>query len=450
MKTEQKLKVALVVLLIILISLISFGGIFVKQTKFVNNILPNYSWGTDLTGSRIVGISVSTTTNTVIYDKDGNVVEEEGEGTTTKEVPVNPEEALTLENYKESKRIMTERLKRMGVTDYTIRFDETNGKMYFNLPENSQTDSISQYIPIRGEFKVIDSETKEVLLNESHLEKAYWSYNATETGTTIFLVMQFNEEGTGILKNITNTYVSYEENGETKTKKVSFMIDESSLLDTYFDEEISNGMIQLSIGKTSTSGENFSSYAQQAAELAILLDAGSLPLTYTVDENRYVVSDISPNMLFIPIIIAITLIVLGIIFLGIRYRKNGILAGLSYIGYIAIYLLVLRYTNTVITLEGIVGITIAVILNYIFTMYLLHLLKHQDTNSIEEASNSFKEAMLKSLLILVPVIIISVVLCFVKWTAVSSFGMTIFWGILISFLYNLVITRSLIVLTTKK
>ena len=450
MKTEQKLKVALVVLLIILISLISFGGIFVKQTKFVNNILPDYAWGTDFTGSRTLGVSVSTSTNTVIYDKDGNVVEEEGKDTTTKEEPVNPKESLTLENYKEAKRIMTERLERMGITDYTIRFDETNGKMYFNLPENNQTDALAQFIPIKGEFKIIDLETEEELLNENHLEKAYWSYNTTEAGTTVFLVMQFNEEGKEKLKDITNTYVSYEENGETKTKKVSFMVDNSSLIDTYFDEEISNGMIQLSIGTVSSTGENFSNYAEQAARLAILLDVGSLPLTYTIGENRYEVSDITPSTLFIPILVAISLIVIGIIFLSVRYRKNGLLASFSYIGYIAFYLLIIRSTHTVISLESIVGIVIAVILNYIFTMYLLHLLKHEEANSIEEASNSFKEAILKSLVILIPVIIISVILCFASLVSISSFGMTIFWGILISFLYNLVITRSLIVLTTKK
>ena len=221
MKAEQKLKVVLVILLIVLISLISFGGIFVKQTKFVNNILPDYSWGTDLTGSRMLGISVDASTNTVIYDKDGNVVEEEGKDTTTKEEPVNPEEILTKENYEKSKAIITERLKRMGLANYTMRFDEENGKMYINLPEDSQTDTIVQYVSIKGDFKIIDSETEEELLNKDHLEKAYWSYNTSETGTTIFLVIQLDKEGTEILKNITNTYTSYVEDGETKNKQVN-------------------------------------------------------------------------------------------------------------------------------------------------------------------------------------------------------------------------------------
>ncbi len=450
MKSEQKLKVVLVILLIVLISLISFGGIFVKQTKFVNNILPDYSWGTDLTGSRVLGISVDDSKNTVIYDKDGNVVEEEGKDTTTKEEPVNPEEILTKENYEKSKAIITERLKRMGVVNYTIRFDEENGKMYINLPENSQTDTIAQYVPIKGDFKIIDSETEEELLNKDHLKRAYWSYRTEEEGTKIFLVMQFDEEGTETLKNITNTYTSYVENGETKNKQVSFMIDDTSLISTYFSEEISNGMIQLSIGQTTTNGEDFANYAQEAAQIAILLDTDALPITYTIDENRYVISDITPSMLFIPVIVAVVLIIIGIVFLILRYRKNGILASISYIGYIALYLLILRFTNTVITLEGIVGIVIAAILNYIFIVYLLHLLKHQDSNTLEEASNSFKEAILKALFILIPVTIVAVVLCFVEWVGASSFGMTIFWGILISFIYNLVVTRSLIVATTKK
>ncbi len=450
MKTEQKLKVAFVILLIILISLISFGGIFIKQTKFVNNILPDYSWGTDLTGSRVIGITVSNSTNTVIYDKDGNVVEEEGKDTTTKEEPINPEEILTKENYQKAKEIIAERLERMGVTNYTMRFDEENGKMYIEIPENNQTDSIAQYTAIKGDFKIVDAETEEELLNKDHLEKAYWSYNTAESGTTIFLVMQFDEEGTKTLENITSTYTSYLENGETKTKNVNFMIDDTPLINTYFSEVISNGMIQLSIGKATTSGEDFANYANEAAQIAILLDTDALPITYTIDENRYVISDITPEMLFIPIIIAVVLIAIGIVFLILRYKKNGFLAAISYIGYIALYLLVLRFTNTIITLEGIVGIVIAVILNYIFTMYLLHLLKHQEANTLAEESNSFKEAVLKALFILIPVTIVSVVLCFVKWVGASSFGMTIFWGIIISFIYHLVVTRSLIVTVTKK
>ena len=84
MKIEEKLKVILVVLVIILVSLISFGGIYIQKMKFVENIIPDYQLGMDLKGGRIIGLVVDNSKNTVIYDKDGKVVDKEGEGTTKK------------------------------------------------------------------------------------------------------------------------------------------------------------------------------------------------------------------------------------------------------------------------------------------------------------------------------------------------------------------------------
>jgi len=52
MKVEKSLKIILIILLIVLISLISFVGIFVQKGNRVNNILPEFKLGTDLTGSK--------------------------------------------------------------------------------------------------------------------------------------------------------------------------------------------------------------------------------------------------------------------------------------------------------------------------------------------------------------------------------------------------------------
>ena len=139
MKTEKTLKKVLIILFIILISLISFGGIFVQDTKFVKNIIPEYKLGADLTGNTIVEFKVNDGTNSVIYDKDGNVVTEEGEETVKKEEPINPEEILTKENYLLTKQILEKRLKAMEVIDYTLRFNEENGKATLLLPADSNT-----------------------------------------------------------------------------------------------------------------------------------------------------------------------------------------------------------------------------------------------------------------------------------------------------------------------
>ena len=71
---SRKLKVILIILFIVLISLISFGGIFVQKAKNYENILPEYLLGMDLSGARHITLTVSDETEDVIYDKDGNVV----------------------------------------------------------------------------------------------------------------------------------------------------------------------------------------------------------------------------------------------------------------------------------------------------------------------------------------------------------------------------------------
>ena len=443
MKIEQKLKVVLVILFIILISLISFGGIFIQKGKSFENLVPEYKLGMDLEGGRRVSLVVDTSSNTVIYDKDGNIVEEEGEDTTTKEEPVNSKDALTLDNYNKSKNIMEKRLNEMGVSDYTIRADETNGTVYVELPENADTDLICSYLAIPGKFTVTNDDG-EVLLDGTHIKKAQVGYSYVDSGTAIYLNIELNKEGTQIFKDITNTYVKTtdEEENDT-TKNISLNIDDTTLLTTYFESEISNGIIQMSIGSASTDNDSIQGYLQEASNLAVLLNTGDLPLVYNIEENMYVMSDITEDMFYIPAIILLIIILIGIIFLIIKYRKDGFLASIALIGYIATLLLVLRYTNVVLTMEGIVAIVISIVLDYIFTVYLLNLIKKDETSSL------FKEALIKTIFIIIPVLITAVVLCFATWLPIFSFGMVTFWGLLAIVLYNLIITRTLIVDTRK-
>lgn len=445
MKIEEKLKVTLIILVIILISLISFGGIYLQKMKFVENIIPDYQLGMDLAGGRLITLGVDTSKNTVIYDKDGKVVEKEGEGTTKKEEPVNPEDTLTEENYDKVKEIIQKRLDLMHTADYTIRQNEKTGELYIQIPENENTDLITQYMAIKGKFTV-QNENEEILLNNGHIKKAEVRYSSGATGTSVYLTIQLNKEGTQIFQDITKSYVtSTDAEGKDNSKKIKMKIDDSTLLETAFDSEVSNGMIQMSIGGVSTNNDTIDGYVQEASNIVVLLNSGELPLTYTVSENRYVMSDITREMFYIPVAIIGAALLIGIVFLIVKYKKNGLLSSLALIGYTAVLLLVLRYANVMLTMEGMIAIIIAIVLNYIFTVYLLSLIKHKDSRTVAEASHVFKEALIKTLFIFIPVAITSIILCFAGWLPIYSFGMVIFWGLLLIVLYNLIITRTLVV-----
>lgn len=445
----KALKRTLIILLIILLALISFGGIYIQKTKFVENILPEYKLGPDFTGLRNIGLKVSDATKDIYYDSDGNVVDEEGKNTTKKEESVNKEENLTKDNYKKAKEIIEKRLEKIkqvqytsaGIVEnkaidyYTIKQNEETGKIELKLPENANTDMVLRYVATKGDFTIVDDQDN-VLMDNSYIKEAYVGYSSTSNGVTVYLTIQFDKQGTEKLKEISNTFIkTTDEEGNDTTKKIKVKIDDSEMLNTYFTEEISNGMIQLSFG--TATGNSLATYAQEAKNLETLLNAGNLPIVYEADENHYVLSDINKDMLFIPAIVLMSLLVIGIIILIVKYKVKGLLGAISIIGYIATFLIIVRLTNVVITLEGVAGIITSIILEYISIMYALNKMK-------ENTDLTCNQCFTKFLPILVPIAISTVILCFVKWLPIYSFGMTMFWGIILVIVYNHVVTKLLV------
>ena len=439
----KALKRTLIILLIILLALISFGGIYIQKTKFVENILPEYKLGPDFTGLRNIGLKVSDATKDIYYDLDGNVVDEEGKNTTKKVESVNKEENLTKDNYKKAKEIIEKRLEKIkqvqytsaGIVEnkaidyYTIKQNEETGKIELKLPENANTDMVLRY------FTIVDDQDN-VLMDNSYIKEANVGYSSTSSGVTVYLTIQFDKQGTEKLKEISNTFIkTTDEEGNDTTKKIKVKIDDSEMLNTYFTEEISNGMIQLSFG--TATGNSLATYAQEAKNLETLLNAGNLPIVYEADENHYVLSDINKDMLFIPTIVIMSLLVIGIIILIVKYKVKGLLGAISIIGYIAAFLIIVRLTNVVITLEGVAGIITSIILEYISIMYALNKMK-------ENTDLTCNQCFTKFLPILVPIAISTVILCFVKWLPIYSFGMTMFWGIILVIVYNHVVTKLLV------
>lgn len=445
----KALKRTLIILLIILLALISFGGIYIQKTKFVENILPEYKLGPDFTGLRNIGLKVSDATKDIYYDSDGNVVDEEGKNTTKKEESVNKEENLTKDNYKKAKEIIEKRLEKIkqvqytsaGIVEnkaidyYTIKQNEETGKIELKLPENANTDMVLRYVATKGDFTIVDDQDN-VLMDNSYIKEAYVGYSSTSSGVTVYLTIQFDKQGTEKLKEISNTFIkTTDEEGNDTTKKIKVKIDDSEMLNTYFTEEISNGMIQLSFG--TATGNSLATYAQEAKNLETLLNAGNLPIVYEADENHYVLSDINKDMLFIPAIVIMSLLVIGIIILIVKYKVKGLLGAISIIGYIATFLIIVRLTNVVITLEGVAGIITSIILEYISIMYALNKMK-------ENTDLTCNQCFTKFLPILVPIAISTVILCFVKWLPIYSFGLTMFWGIILVIVYNHVVTKLLV------
>lgn len=450
MKLDKGLKIALIILLVILLTLVSFGGLYIQKKNSMSNLLKDFKLGMDLNGGRVVTIEVDKTVNTIYYDKDGKVVTEEAKDGTKEEVPVNKDETLTKENYLQTKKIIEKRLSDFGVSEYIIRQNEGTGKMTIKIPEDDNTDTAIQYLHSTGKLTVED-EDGNVLLDNSNLKetKVAYSSDASTLATTVYINFEFNKDSVEKVKEISNTYKHSHEDGEEhsddeKVKKISIKVDGSSLISTSFDEEISDGVISLSIGSATKDTDTLNSYIKEAKNLAILLNDGNFPVSYTVSQNRYVLSDIIQKDIIIAGIIVIAIILVACIMLAIRYKGLGVLTAIAHIGYVALLLIIIRYTNVIVTIEGLIGVIISIALNYIFSVYLLKSIK--EDKDVKKAFNKTIKAMI---FILIPALVVGITLCFVNWMPIFSFGEIIFWGIITTFVYNTVLTRTLLICGTK-
>jgi len=451
-KLYKTIKIITIILLTVIIFIASFFGIYKIKDYKVINVVPNYTLGMEFVENRVIDLTVDSTTDKIIYDSEGNeIIEEPGveyteeNGYKIVETKVNSEDVLKIENYKETKKILKNRLKGLGIDQYKITLDETNGNLKIKVANNDDTDNLIYNLLEPGTFEIKDSETEEVLIDASKFKKAdvVYSYpqNEGQTETIIFLQIKFNEEGTKKLEELSKIYIekiteTINENGEKEqvdeSKKVGIYYNEVSMGEIPLDGMVLDKMLYIGIGSAKDS-ETLQQQANEAEEIVAILNSGRLPITYT-ETNHVEAATITQQQIKIGIYVALAIVALMIIIFVVILKAKGIFASILQIGFISLLLFVLRYTNVKITIEGIGGIVLGAIIN---CAYLIKAFKNIDLHFI-------KDTTAKIALKLIPVYVIAIVLSFSKIANIYSIGMTLVWSIIIMYLYNLIITKILI------
>ena len=448
----KTIKIITIILLIVLISMIGFFGIYKQNKNQMSNIVKDYTYAMDINGARTLKLTLNSE---------------------------NGDDVKTAENYETAKTIIEKRLKKLDVQEYKIGVNEETGEITVQIPENTQTDEIVSNLTTVGKFEIIDSETTEVLLDNSSIKSSKVLYNTTSSGTSVYLEIAFDKNGKNKLEEISKTYVKSENNttenttsedtnsieenennteetnttsedSESTEKKITMKIDDEEIMSTSFDEAITTGKIQLSVGQASTDSSTVQGYVNQAQNVATVLDSGKLPVKYDVEKNQYVLSNISKQDLIYVAIAMDVVAIIGIIVLIAKYKTNGLLAGISYIGLSALYLIAIRYTNVTISIDSIFAIGIILILNYIFTNMLLSNIRKMNDLKVENAvGKSVSETYKKFFMRIIPICVVVITFCFANWIPMNSFGMTAFWGIVIIAIYNAIITNGLLRIKNK-
>lgn len=447
MKKNKRLTIIILILLVIVISLISFVGIYTKNLNTYSNNLKNYDLGMEFEGKRLIKFAVDTSEEQVTYDADGNVIEnhthEEGEteeeaheGETTEMVKVNKEEVLTKENYQKSKNVLENRILKTGIGQYNFRVDENTGTIWLETEDIDYLEQMLGLLITKGEFELIDSETDEVLIDNSYIKNCEIIQDDM-TSKGVYLSIRLNKEGEKKVEELKKMYSELKDDeGNTVTRSLIFKIDDEQLQTDTYSNILGNKELVYPIESVSTTQSMLQTNLIEASNILMILNSGSYPIEYVIESDELLIPNTENIKLIFAIIITVILTITHIIMV-IRYKEKGILGVISGIGYIAVLLLIIRYTNTLITYQSIAALIITTILTYVFIILAIN--KNEDLRK-----------NVKSLIsISIPVLIIAIVFSFARQAQVNSFGIALFWGTLISNIYNFLYTKTILEINRK-
>ncbi len=484
----KKVKIITIILAIIAITLVAFGGVYIQTQNRMENKVKDYQLGKELEGERVIELKITSDSD----DSENTETSEETDGT-TEENTENAEatdstaeeaeseqttviDAETLEKCKTVKKTIENRLKALGSQDYTISLNEQDGTIRVELPEDDSVDSYAYFLYATLNIDVKDEETEEELISDSMIKKATYSYGSDNSGAyQVYLELELNKDGQAKLKEIQNNYAilstevqeiedakedeeeSTDESsqgsetetsaeGETTentepTKKIAKLYIDGTEFDV---DRIEGNKIRVMMGSKTSNTTNLNNYLAQAAEISMMENSGKYPISYEIVTNRYEFSNITKtDLMYFAIAIAIILLVILLVYC-IIYKSAGILASFSFIGFVAIFSLLLRYTNVAISIEGIAAIIITILLNLKLNQELL-----SRTKKINMVKEAMKATYKNIFLMIIPIMILTIVFCFAKWSSLNSFGLIMFWGIILVAIYNYIVTRTLLMLREK-
>ena len=477
----KKIKLIAKILTIIIICLVGFVGIYLpwKQPIEMNNLVKEYNLSKDLKGYREIILKVSDANKVLDADKkvigdtdsyDDDTIKEQNY--TKSDEKVNSSEVLNEQNYEKSKSIIEKRLSKFGVQDYNLSMDKQSGTIYIQIPEDTNTDRVVNNITQTGSVELKDSkDDTKVYLKSENLKEAKVLYNQETTGTAVYMSLQFNKEGKEILKNISeneyktlpekdtdksedanneenkeadntdeskkedSTESSSSEENKEEQKQVTLYISGSAVTTTSFDEPVETGNIDLRTAQPTTDSDALQNSITSAQTISALLNNGVLPIKYNVKENQYVKTDINAETVKKVIIAVAVIVAILLVYMIKKHKTRGILATISYIGFVSLYTILLRVFNVTIALEGIAGGIIILVLNYLVNMKLLEV-----NGDKKEYYKSYLDIIMK----LIPIFVISIIFVFIPVTTLASIGMTLFWGIVLMLAYNVTLTKNIV------
>lgn len=459
MKKNYTLKLVLAMLVVVLISLVSFVGVYKGR-----NLLKEYSLGKDFSQRQVASYTVAPEENTESTEntensensenKENNENAENKENTENTENKENNENAENKENsenvenkeekkeddkakdpkeivkkYNKAKNIIQKRLEEMEIADYDIRLDEATGNLAIEAPSDIDVSYLSQ-VASNGSVRIMNQTKNETIADNSDLKSVTARLDKTSyTKPVVILTIKFNKNGKKKFANAQT--VSKDDQGVESQDTFALTVDGQTIYSdegTTFAQSGKNGILELVLGQNEDEKEVEKRY-KDALALVAIMNNGELNVKYNIEGVDIVSTNTSVKSLIVVIIIVAVVLFL---LMFAKHGTNSILPFISLIGLVALDLLTLRYTNVKMTLFTLLGLSVSVVSAYMVIFKAL------------EGNKKYGESFSEVSKLFVPCIIAAIIFIFCPYIQLATLGLGFIWGYLVMAVYSAIITRTFI------
>lgn len=328
---------------------------------------------------------------------------------------------------------LTNRLVAKGYTEATVVKQGAN-RIRIEIPDVENPDDVFNIIGKPAVLEFRDDSGNVLITGKNHLERAFFTYDDNKKPA---VGLKFNDEGAEAFSRATADNVD---------KTISIYIDNELVSSPTVNQQITGGNAIIT--------GNFT--VQQALDMAMLLQSGTLPLTLETLEKGNISPTLGQNALRNGIIAGIIGLALVMVFMCVFYRGIGIVSSISLFIYTLLMLYVIAgmplffslaiIPKAQLTLPGIAGIILSIGMAIDANIIIAERIKdeYRIGKSLDSAiSVGFKRSLWTILDGNITTLFAGIVLLIFGTGSIKGFANVLIIGIVLAVFGGLIVTRIL-------
>jgi len=324
--------------------------------------------------------------------------------------------------------IIRNRVDELGVAEPIIAA-QGDDRIRIELPDLEDVEQARDIIGRTALLQFIGPDG-EVIVTGANLDNAR-AERAPEVSPYPFVSIEFDDVGARLFAEATAEFIG---------QPISIVLDDEVISEPIVQNVIPDG------SGTITGTFDF----EEAAELALLLRSGALPVELRELESRLIGPTLGQRTEEIAVYAAGIGLGLVLLFMIIIYRVAGVIAGVALVFYMSLVLWALTYLPTTLTLPGIAGLILSIGMAVDANVIIFERIKDELRSGRTPRSameGGFRRAFRAILDANVTTLIVTIVLFTLADGPVRGFAVTLFIGIICSMFTAIVLTRILMRLT---